>query len=470
MTYDAAHKVMLLTGGLGLDSPFSIYLDDTWSWDGTHWTEQHPAQSAPFTFGALMGYHAATGKVMLFTGFPSSTWTWNGVDWTQENPPASPPDTAQATLAPDATGNLMLFGGFNNVAGVITYTQDTWRWDGATWTKLVTPIVPPGRQWAMMAYDPETHEDVLFGGFQCGTLTQGCTNYHDTWTWDGSAWNLRQPSVSPPSISSAAMGYDPTGHRLLIFGGSSVDQQGLSSGVINDTWAWSGANWAHLQTSVTPAGILAPSMATFPPGATVLLFGGQQDNPGRGVSNTWTFIPPILTSVVSRKTHRSAGTFDVDLPLAGPRGIECRSGGANGDYTLVFSFANALTNVASVSASATSPSGPQPVSSSGSIGTDPHQYIVNLTGVPDAQYITVNLANVTDSAGNSSSAVSASMGVLIGDVNGSGVVTSGDTNLCKAQALQPVTSANFRSDINASGAITTGDVNMIKENALSHLP
>jgi len=95
---------------------------------------------------------------------------------------------------------------------------------------------------------------------------------------------------------------------------------------------------------------------------------------------------------------------------------------------------------------------------------------VNLTGVPNAQYITVNLANVNDAAGNRSSAVSASMGVLLGDVNASGVVTSGDTNLCKAQALQPVTNANFRNDINASGAITTGDVNIIKQNALHQLP
>ena len=48
--------------------------------------------------------------------------------------------------------------------------------------------------------------------------------------------------------------------------------------------------------------------------------------------------------------------------------------------------------------------------------------------------------------------VSVPMGVLLGDVNASGVVTSGDTNLCKAQALQAVTTANFRNDVNASGA------------------
>jgi hypothetical protein len=43
------------------------------------------------------------------------------------------------------------------------------------------------------------------------------------------------------------------------------------------------------------------------------------------------------------------------------------------------------------------------------------------------------------------------------------------TNLCKAQAFQTMTTANFRNDINAGGDITTGDVNIIKQNALSHL-
>jgi hypothetical protein len=58
---------------------------------------------------------------------------------------------------------------------------------------------------------------------------------------------------------------------------------------------------------------------------------------------------------------------------------------------------------------------------------------------------------------------------LIGDVNATGVVTTGDVNLCKAQALQPVTLSNFRNDINVSGTITSGDVNLIKQHALEQL-
>ena len=53
---------------------------------------------------------------------------------------------------------------------------------------------------------------------------------------------------------------------------------------------------------------------------------------------------------------------------------------------------------------------------------------MQLTGVLNAQYKTVQLTGVID---NNAQAVNASgtMGVLIGDVNASGVVTSGDTNI-----------------------------------------
>jgi FG-GAP-like repeat/Dockerin type I domain len=166
-------------------------------------------------------------------------------------------------------------------------------------------------------------------------------------------------------------------------------------------------------------------------------------------------------SAVSRKTHGSAGTFDINLPLTGTPGIECRSSGAGGDHQIVISFPWAVTfSRAAVT------NGAGTVSSTSGSGTN--KVTVNLTGVANAQTITVTLFNVSD--GPNTVDVAVRMSVLLGDVNASGVVTSGDTNLCKAQALQPVTSANFRCDVNTSGAITTGDVNIIKQNALSHLP
>ena len=178
------------------------------------------------------------------------------------------------------------------------------------------------------------------------------------------------------------------------------------------------------------------------------------------------FSPTLkLSSAVSRKTHGSAGTFDIDLPLTGPQGIECRSGGTNSDYTIVFSFANPLTSVGGASVT----SGTGTVSSS-AIGSDAHQYIVNLTGVANAQVITVSLTNVNDAAGNFSSTVSASMGVLLGDTSSDGVVNSADITQTRRQSGNVADSSNFREDVTLDGVINSADITLVRRQSGTALP
>ncbi|MDQ6625938.1 MAG: dockerin type I repeat-containing protein [Verrucomicrobiota bacterium] len=166
-------------------------------------------------------------------------------------------------------------------------------------------------------------------------------------------------------------------------------------------------------------------------------------------------------SVVSRKTHGSAGDFDIDLPITGTRGIECRNGGASGNFTLIYSFANTVTSVASVSVSA--PNGSP--SASGSPGPNANQYTVNLTGVTNAQYVTVTLNNVQTSGGISLAAVSTQMGVLNGDTNGDGAVNSGDTQQTRDRSGQLVDTTNFRSDVNLDGVINSADATVARNRA-----
>ena len=175
--------------------------------------------------------------------------------------------------------------------------------------------------------------------------------------------------------------------------------------------------------------------------------------------------PVLLAGVASRKTHGNAGTFDINLPVTGTPGIECRTGGANGNHTMIFTFANILTNVASATVSG----GTGMVSSNG-IGSNPRQYIVNLTGVTNAQVITVKLTNVYDSVGNSSSVVLASMGVLLGDTVTNGTVTNADVASAKSQVGAPVTSSNFRSDVNVNGIVSNADVAATKAQVGTTLP
>jgi hypothetical protein len=138
-----------------------------------------------------------------------------------------------------------------------------------------------------------------------------------------------------------------------------------------------------------------------------------------------------LQSVVSRKVHNGVA-LDLDLPLAGTPAVESRTGGGNGDHTIIFTFARDLTNVGSATASSTSGS---PSVSSRSIGPAPNQYTVNLTGVPNTRRVTVRLDNVEDTEGANLTDVRAQMNVLLGDTNGDGVVNSGDALQTRNRAV-----------------------------------
>jgi hypothetical protein len=172
-----------------------------------------------------------------------------------------------------------------------------------------------------------------------------------------------------------------------------------------------------------------------------------------------------LLSVVSTKTHGTAGTFDVNLPLTGSPGIECRSGGANGDHTIVFTFVNPLVSVGSASMSGTGMIDTSSINSS-----NPHEYIVNLTGVANAQRITVTLAGVTDTTGAFTSSLPVTMGVLIGDTTANGAVNSSDIAQTQSQSGQPVTSSNFREDVTVNGAIDSSDIALVQSKSGTALP
>lgn len=99
-----------------------------------------------------------------------------------------------------------------------------------------------------------------------------------------------------------------------------------------------------------------------------------------------------LTAAASRKTHgahQGAGTFDINLPLTGEPGVECRTADTDGNHTLVFTFSN---NVVSGSASVTSGT----VNGIGSASFDGPTMTVEVIGVANARQITVTLSDVTD--------------------------------------------------------------------------
>lgn len=167
-------------------------------------------------------------------------------------------------------------------------------------------------------------------------------------------------------------------------------------------------------------------------------------------------------TAISRKTHGFAGIFDMGLPFSGAAGIECRTGGASGDYKLVVTFAESVTVT---SASVASGIGTVPP---GGTSTSGNQITVNLTGVANAQRISVTLSGVSD--GSDTVDVAVPMAILVGDTNADRFTDAVDVSQTKSQSGNSVTNANFREDVNVDGFIDAVDVSLVKSKSGTALP
>jgi hypothetical protein len=128
MTFDAATGNVVLFGGNGKHGA----VRGTWIWDGSTWTSPSPATSPPRRLAPSMVYDGAAGNVVMFGGFSirharefGDTWAWDGSTWTRQHPATRPPARSEAAMAFDAaTGNVVLFSGY----AVHNVPSDTWVW------------------------------------------------------------------------------------------------------------------------------------------------------------------------------------------------------------------------------------------------------------------------------------------------------------------------------------------------------
>ncbi|HEU0208495.1 MAG TPA: dockerin type I domain-containing protein [Candidatus Udaeobacter sp.] len=68
------------------------------------------------------------------------------------------------------------------------------------------------------------------------------------------------------------------------------------------------------------------------------------------------------------------------------------------------------------------------------------------------------------------SAQPVTMGMLLGDVDGSRVVDSSDLAIVRSQLGQPTNSTNLRSDVNNDGTISNADLQIVTRQMGTRLP
>jgi hypothetical protein len=239
---------VVLFGGT---DPEGNLLDDTWTWDGTTWTQQRVTGPSA-RYGAAM---AAQGSLaMLFGGqdpaWFGDTWAWTGAGWLlqQATGPSARTGSSAATVA--ATQTVALFGGEGAPNGLLSL-GDTWVWNGVRWSMAAT-AGPSARVFATAA--TAAGEVVLFGGYDEQFNPLG-----DTWTWDGTSSTQHDttgPMTAPSARASAAMG--SVGDTAVLFGGL-----GGANAVLDDTWIWDGASWTLANVQNGPPARFAAAMSGF---------------------------------------------------------------------------------------------------------------------------------------------------------------------------------------------------------------
>lgn len=232
--FDEAGAQAFVFGGSGYHPQFTQLLDDVWRYDvaAQTWTQVTPVGDAVPGGGSRRfagawgagegylhgGYGAAEFDDLYHVVVEGQTLRFELV--AQQDPKPAP--RSLHGLVYDPTGDrYYLFGGVSSLL-----YGDTWSMaiEGgeAVWTRLELAPAPSGRYGFFYGFDEVARRFIVYAGAQGGVPLNPAT---DTWALDVSGeapqWLLlTDASNTPPGRRNGCGIWDPTGPRLVVFGGT----------------------------------------------------------------------------------------------------------------------------------------------------------------------------------------------------------------------------------------------------------
>jgi hypothetical protein len=259
-----------------------------------------------------MAWDSSRNQAVLFGGLGDSsmnggqlddTWTFDGASWTQRTVTGPGRRTLHAMAFDSVRAVTVLFGGA--AQGVLS--PETWEWNGTAWSLISsTPPSPDRVPAGQMAFDPIRARTVLYGG-------QGATgSLEDTWEWDGLTWTMRSPS-GPPARFRPALAWAPALGKVVMYGGLLAGQPST------EVWAWDGTTWSQIGTGPGPDGRYVTAMCFDEARGVILINGGATASGYTG--DTWelTFnvpqVPPVADAI---QCPSGAAAFSAPAGGVGP--------------------------------------------------------------------------------------------------------------------------------------------------------
>ena len=212
--------------------------------------------------GNYPSYSSFGNATLTFPGSGTPNWTDTSATFVNANGPL--PGRTDMVLCYDGT-DVMMYGGrgSSSTAGVL---EDTFLWNGTSWTVANPANVPFGRYKAQAAYLPGTGT-VMFGGENVNGMQL------QTWIWVNSTknWTLvpEANGASPAARTGHCMASN--GSVVVLFGGRTPKSQ------LNDTWTFNGSAWTQIHPANTPSIRSEASMCYDSVNNVFVLFGGQNE-------------------------------------------------------------------------------------------------------------------------------------------------------------------------------------------------
>lgn len=144
-----------------------------------------------------------------------------------------------AIAGDSARNEVVVFGGYDSSGSL---SSATWVWtEEKGWEEKFPENSPPARSYALMCYDSDRKEIILYGGWsQNGQL-------NDTWVWNGEDWQQKSENTNYIDVWNSAMVYDAARKRAVII------SPNYWSG--NMLYFWDGEAWAQESISMPSSNI-----------------------------------------------------------------------------------------------------------------------------------------------------------------------------------------------------------------------
>lgn len=215
---------------------------------------------------------ALATALLAVTTLPAQWWPYGG--------PVAPSPRFAVAMAADHAGSTILFGGRTDLF-MPSANGETWRFDGSVWQQLA-PLAPPsGRHAAAMVFDSVRNVFVLHGGL----LFIALSGTNQTWEFDGASWTQITTPTPGPAVAGHVACFDSARGRVVVYGGAT----GNPALATSDTYEYDGTNWQLASAAGAPGPLSGPAMCFAANVGRAVLFGGYDPATVQAVDTTWLY-------------------------------------------------------------------------------------------------------------------------------------------------------------------------------------